>query len=100
WEGLPRTIVEAAAFGVPIVATAVDGVPEFVEDGDTGLLCRAGDVDALAAAVLDVLDDPATARERADRARRRVPSFGIDAMVDGLEHVYAPFAGGAALRVT
>src|SRR5439155_18192535 len=45
-EGMPVSLMEAAACGVPVVATAVGGVPEMVEDGVTGLLVPAGDAEA------------------------------------------------------
>jgi len=57
-EGYPPCIVEAMARGLPIVATGVGGVPELLQDGVTGLLCAACDADALAAAVLELVDDP------------------------------------------
>lgn len=72
-EGLPTTLVEAAACGVTLVATRVAGVPDLVRDGVTGMLAAPGDPADLAAALRRALDaDPAeTARIRA-AARRRV----------------------------
>jgi glycosyltransferase involved in cell wall biosynthesis len=55
--------LEAAAHGLPVVATTVGGTPERVLDGRTGLLCAPGDIPALARALLTLIDDP-------DRARR------------------------------
>jgi glycosyltransferase involved in cell wall biosynthesis len=63
WEGLPLVILEAMAFGVPVVATAVDGVPEVVHHGKTGLLVRHEDSEGLAAAILDLLRDRRRATE-------------------------------------
>lgn len=57
--------LEAMAAGCPVVATRVGGVPEFVEDGVTGLLVEAGSVQALTAGIKDVLADPASALKRA-----------------------------------
>jgi len=71
-EGLPNVVLEAMACGLPVVATAVDGVPELVAHGDTGLLTPPGDVEALAAAMLELLQDPARRREMGTAARRRV----------------------------
>lgn len=72
-EGLPTTLVEAAACGVTLVATRVAGVPDLVRDGITGMLADPGDAVGLAAALRRALEaDPAeTARIRA-AARRRV----------------------------
>ncbi|MFB8230008.1 glycosyltransferase [Cellulosimicrobium sp. NPDC055967] len=81
-EPFGQVVVEAMVRGVPVVATRAGGVEEILDDPETGpgalgLLVPPGDVDALAAAVLDVLHDPAAARERALRARasalRRFP---------------------------
>ena len=58
-EGAPISILEAMATGVPVVASAVGGVPEIVKDGATGLLVPPGDPAALAAALEALLADPA-----------------------------------------
>ncbi|OGB91132.1 MAG: hypothetical protein A2Z31_08525 [candidate division NC10 bacterium RBG_16_65_8] len=70
-EGLPNSVLEAMATGLPVVATAVGGTPEVVADGDTGLLVPAGDAAAMAAAVATFLADPTktAAFGRAGRAR-------------------------------
>jgi glycosyltransferase involved in cell wall biosynthesis len=60
-------VLEAAAQGVPVVAAAVGGVPELVDDGTTGLLVPPGDAAALAGALSRLLSDPAAA-ERLGRA--------------------------------
>ncbi len=61
FEGLPLVILEAMARGRPVVATAVDGIPEIVIDGRTGLLHPHGDAEALAARLLSLLGDEAVA---------------------------------------
>ncbi|MFA5494878.1 MAG: TIGR03088 family PEP-CTERM/XrtA system glycosyltransferase [Porticoccaceae bacterium] len=66
-EGISNTILEAMATGLPVIATAVGGNPELVEDGVTGLLIRVGDTEALARAIGTLIDDPAR-RERMGRA--------------------------------
>jgi glycosyltransferase involved in cell wall biosynthesis len=60
-EGFPFVLLEALAMGCPVVATRVNGVPELVEDHKTGLLVSARDPQALAAAIREVLSDPAAA---------------------------------------
>ena len=47
-ESLPRTVLEAMAWELPVLATAVYGLPELIDDGETGWLCAPRDVDALA----------------------------------------------------
>lgn len=69
WEGLPKVVPQALISGVPVVATAVDGTREIVDDGRDGFLCRPGDVEAMAARVLSVLAgtsglDPSYKRDR------------------------------------
>lgn len=74
-EGLPLVLMEAMALGKPVVASAVGGVPELVEDGRSGLLVPPGDPDALATAIRQVIDDPALARRLGDEGRRRAAAF-------------------------
>jgi glycosyltransferase involved in cell wall biosynthesis len=69
-EALPTTLIEAAACGRAVVATDVDGIPEVVADGDTGLLVPFADVDALGGAIVALLEDGARRREMELRARR------------------------------
>jgi glycosyltransferase involved in cell wall biosynthesis len=57
WENLPHTVVEALSVGTPVVATAVGGVPEVVEDGVNGLLVPPGDVEALAEALRRLVEE-------------------------------------------
>lgn len=84
-EGMPVCLMEAAACGVPAVATAVGGVPELIEDGVTGLLPPLGDPAAFAAALERLLDDPALAAAMGAAARRRaVEKFSLGRQVDAL----------------
>ncbi len=69
FEGIPRVIMEAAAMGVPAVATNVKGNREAVVHGRTGLLAPLGDVQALADAMLDIVDDAGRARNMGAEAR-------------------------------
>lgn len=66
-EPFGRTVIEAMAVGTPLVATAVGGIREIVEDGETGLLVNYGDVRALADALLFLLAAP----DRRERLRRQ-----------------------------
>ena len=69
-EALPTTLIEAAACGRAVVATDVDGVPEVVEDGETGLLVPFGDAAALARALVALLEDEPRRLAMEGRARR------------------------------
>jgi glycosyltransferase involved in cell wall biosynthesis len=89
FEGVSLTILEAMAAGLPVVATRVGGTPEVVLDGSTGVLVPARNVDALAAAILDIRRDPARGALLGDAGRARVESeFSIDRMVDRYASVY------------
>jgi glycosyltransferase involved in cell wall biosynthesis len=69
-EGLPTVVCEAMNCGLPVVATAVDGTPEIVRDGQTGLLVPPSDPGALADALAAILDDPDRARRMGEEALR------------------------------
>jgi glycosyltransferase involved in cell wall biosynthesis len=64
--------IEAAACGLPVISTYSGGIPEYVEDGRTGLLAARGDAWELARAISRVLDDPALARAMGQAGRQRV----------------------------
>ena len=72
FEGLPLVVLEAMAHGLPVVATAVDGIPELVQDGETGLLHAHGDAEQLAAKLLVLLDDEGFAARLGAKAREIV----------------------------
>ncbi len=71
-DGLPNVVVEAAAKGLPIVATNVGGIGDLVRDGETGLVAREKDSENLAEKIAAVLDDTESAMARARRAREEV----------------------------
>lgn len=72
YEGFPLAILEAMAAGLPVVATAVAGIPEAVEDGVTGRLVPPEDAAALARALAELAADPTAARRMGAAGRRRV----------------------------
>jgi glycosyltransferase involved in cell wall biosynthesis len=95
-EAFGMAMVEAAACGVPVVATATEGAKEIVEEGVTGLLVPLGDVRALAAAVASLLKDESRRRELGMRARQVARErFDLARMVAETERVYAEALGGA-----
>jgi glycosyltransferase involved in cell wall biosynthesis len=70
-EGMPISIIEAMAAGLPVVATAVGGIPELIVDGETGFLVPARDAGALADALGRLVADPALRRRQGEAARAR-----------------------------
>jgi glycosyltransferase involved in cell wall biosynthesis len=87
-EGLPRTIPQAMAAGLPVVATRVGGVPNAVVEGETGWLTSPGDAGAMAERVLALARDPEAARSMGDAGRARVDEFSADRMARQLEQLY------------
>jgi glycosyltransferase involved in cell wall biosynthesis len=89
WEGLPLTVLEAMAASRAVVATAVNGVAEVVQDGCTGLLAPPQGVQQLAAHIAALLRDPARARAMGEAGRRRVcEQFSIERTVAQLSELY------------
>jgi glycosyltransferase involved in cell wall biosynthesis len=99
-EGWPRAPMEAAAMGVPTVATDIRGCRQTVRHGETGLLVPARDPRALADAVVRVLSDPVAAREMGAAARAfAVQAFDERDVVERTLHAYRDLGvapGGAA----
>ena len=91
-EGLGSTLLDAMAVGVPIVATAVDGIPEIVEHEVNGLLVAPGDSAALAAACQRLRDDPELAARLIANGRDRVSRYTVMAMADRYQALYDKLA--------
>lgn len=88
-EALGTAFIEAAAMGLPAIGTAVDGVPEVVADGRTGILVPPKQPAALAQAILSLLADPERRHALGGQARARVErEFSRAAMAAGMEAVY------------
>jgi len=93
WEGLPKVVPQAMIAGVPVVATAVDGTREIVDDGRDGFLCAPGDVSALSDRVIRILSgasriDPGFKRDRLLR------EFDQEEMIRAQERLYAELLAG------
>ncbi|HET6389073.1 glycosyltransferase family 4 protein [Hyphomicrobium sp.] len=87
-ESFPYIVLEASAAGLPLIATNVGGIPEIVAGMDTQLI-EAGDVDQLARALIDTLDNMEAARERASRLKAKVQTtYTVSAMTDAVLDFY------------
>jgi glycosyltransferase involved in cell wall biosynthesis len=98
FEGLPRVVVEALAAGVPVVAMAVDGVPEVVRDGENGFLLAPDDVAGVAERVAEILADGELRSRLSAGAASGLEEFGREAMVRHQEELYRELACQAGLR--
>jgi glycosyltransferase involved in cell wall biosynthesis/peptidoglycan/xylan/chitin deacetylase (PgdA/CDA1 family) len=96
-EGIPVALMEAMASGLPVVSTAISGIPELIESGTTGVLVPSGDATALADALLQLAGDAAL-RERLGRAARRrvIEDFNLAA---NTAQLLRRFQGGGARGV-
>lgn len=94
WEGFGLVLLEAMLASLPVVATGVSAIPEIVADGVTGLLVPAGDAVALAAALGQVLDDPALARQLGEAGLGRARSdFSVERMATATAEMYRRVLG-------
>ena len=89
WEGLPMVILEAMAAGKLIIATTVGGIPEVIEDGKTGLLVRAEDVESLRNVLESVVADVSLREKLGVAAKNRVKQlFSIETRMRQLISIY------------
>lgn len=96
-EGCPNALLEGMAAGVPVVATAVGGVNEIVEDGVTGRLVPSRDPKDMADAIESALDDSASTRDMVSRAAEFVGEhYSLAAMTSAYRKLYADLLGHAA----
>jgi glycosyltransferase involved in cell wall biosynthesis len=99
WEGCPLAIIEYMALGAPIVASAVGGVPELIEDGVHGVLVRPRDPVALADGIQRLLEDRALAARLGEAAQERQRAeYSFDVAVGRLETLFLELSERAAAR--
>ena len=93
-EGFGIAVLEAMAMRKPVVATATGGLPEIVQDGETGMVVLPGDPDALAQSVSELLQDSARCRQLGEAGRARVAThFTVKSMMDQLVSGYGTLLG-------
>jgi glycosyltransferase involved in cell wall biosynthesis len=88
-EGTPVTIIEALAAARPVVATRVGGVPDVVDEGETGFLVRAGDTHALAERIQILSGDPERRRTMGETGRTRMlERYAVGRLVEDIDMLY------------
>jgi glycosyltransferase involved in cell wall biosynthesis len=88
-EGTPVTIIEALAAGRPVVATAVGGVGDVVEDGETGFLVAAGDTERMADRLAELAADQEGAAALGEEGQRRMTErYAVTRLVDDVDRLY------------
>lgn len=92
-DELPRALLESMLAGKPVIASMVGGITEVVEHGVNGVLVAAGDTQALAEAVIQLLANPQRRRQLSSRARETVQRrFTVDRMIAEFEKLYVQLA--------
>jgi glycosyltransferase involved in cell wall biosynthesis len=96
-EGTPVTIIEALAAGRPVVATSVGGVPDVVDQGETGFLVQPGDTVAMADRLATLARDPELRARMGGSGRERVlRRYAVERLVDDVDVLYRELLGTAS----
>ena len=92
-EGIPVVLMEAMACGLPVVSSKLSGIPELVDDGQSGLLVSPGDVSGLATAIRDLHDDESLRRRLGVAGRAKVEQeFSLDRNTARRAELYLSFS--------
>jgi glycosyltransferase involved in cell wall biosynthesis len=87
-EGMGRVLVEAMASGKPVVASRVSGIPDLVKHGRTGILVPPADEDALANAIMRLVNNPQEAKSMGELGRFHSLRFSLETMVEKIDEIY------------
>jgi len=93
-ETLPVSLLEAASFSLPIIATSVGGISEVIEDGLSGYLVKPGDVEAMSKRMTELMNHPELRKKMGQKAYEKVRSlFEVNVIVEQLGAIYQELAG-------
>jgi glycosyltransferase involved in cell wall biosynthesis len=99
-EGLPMSLLESMAWGLPVIATAVGSIPEHVHEGVQGLLVQQpGDVSELAGAIERIVMDDAFRRRMGEQARRGVEPLSVDLYARRIAAIYDSVARNDSIAI-
>ncbi|MCI0455735.1 MAG: glycosyltransferase [Gemmataceae bacterium] len=98
-EGLPRSVMEALALGVPVIGSRIRGMTDLLEQGG-GLLVPVGEVGELARAMTRILDDPQEARALGEQGRRLMEAYDTQCIIALHEALYDEALGESCAAVT
>lgn len=88
-EGIPVALMEAMSSGLPVIATKHSGIPELIEDGFSGVLVEEKNTSELSTAIIQCMENPATADSHALNARRKVSlEFSSRVLIDELQSIF------------
>ena len=88
-EGLPRTIPQAMAMGIPVIANRVGGIPEVIQEGVTGYLCQPGEINKPAENCIYLINHPMKRAEMGRKGRAVVENeFSLDVMIEQTSNLY------------
>lgn len=87
YEGMPMTIIEAMATGLPVVASAVGGVPDMIEDGENGLLCGT-DANSISDSIMRLINDEDLCKSLGGSAIKRAKDFSSEKMANDYIDLY------------
>lgn len=98
-DGMPLAVLEAQALGKPVIASRVGSVPEMIVDGETGLLCESGDIEAFASAALRLLEDEELRRRMGAAGREHIHrEFREEIMIEQYFRLFERIKGKQAER--
>jgi glycosyltransferase involved in cell wall biosynthesis len=98
-EGLPMSLLEAMAWGLPVISTTVGSIPEHVHDGAQGLLVTPGDVSELAGAIERIVMDDALRQRMGEQARRAVEPLSVELYARKVAAIYGAVARNERIAI-